>query len=338
MIKDLGIDELGELGWNEFVLAHPSGSVFHHSAWHRVMERTYGLKARYLVSRDALGNIGFAMPYALARGVFGSKKLISYPFSDHCGPLLDEPGGFDRLLDFIRRGIRSSSIEIRVCGNTPVPQDAAPRYYIDIIRLENGPEAAYGDFHKDCVRRAIAKAERNGVEIVEAGGLEGMKAYYSLHLATRKRHGVPPQPFSFFGNVHETLSPEGMASVLFAVKDGRRVAGMITLRLGKKAYYKFGASSHACPPGANQLLMWRAMERAAKEGCIEFDLGRTAESNAGLMEYKARWGGERRRLNYFRLPERKRMIEENRLVTNVIKRLPVFSNRLIGELVYKYMA
>lgn len=340
MIKDLDIGGLGARAWDSFVSSHPLGTVFHCRDWHRVIEDTYGFGTRYLTRLGSGGHIVSAIPYVYVRGLFGGGRVISYPFSDHCDPLVESAEDFDGLAGDIRRRLRASSIEIKAYGFCRKAAPKHVRHHNFVIEgLEKGAEAVYKRFHRDCIRRAITRAEKSGVEVLADSTMHGMRAYYTLHQLTRKKLGVPPQPFAFFRNIIEKLSPSGMAEVLLARLNGRWVAGLVMLRFGKTAYYKFGASDPAYLRfGANQLLMWSAISKAAEQGLSYFDLGRCAGSETGLMEYKARWGAVKRPLPYFSIPEKEINESNYRILTGVIKRLPMFSNRVIGELLYKYLA
>ena len=41
------------------------------------------------------------------------------------------------------------------------------------------------------------------VEILQS--VEAVRIFYSLQCQTRKKHGLPPQPFKFFLNIHKHI-------------------------------------------------------------------------------------------------------------------------------------
>ena len=47
----------------------------------------------------------------------------------------------------------------------------------------------------------VRKAEKEGVCAEVSTSAEAIEVYYGLHCETRRKHGVPPQPFSFFQNI-----------------------------------------------------------------------------------------------------------------------------------------
>ena len=75
-----------------------------------------------------------------------------------------------------------------------------------------------------------------------------------------------------------------------ALKSGRPIAGILTLKQGKVEYYKYGASDARYHNlGAVQLLLWRAIQDAKQAGGEVFDFGRTDADNITLRRFKERW-------------------------------------------------
>ena len=66
------------------------------------------------------------------------------------------------------------------------------------------------------VRRAIRKAERSKLAIRVDRSEEAMLQFYRLHIQTRKRHGLPPQPLSFFLNIHREIIEPGLGFIVLA--------------------------------------------------------------------------------------------------------------------------
>lgn len=340
----LTLAEIGEERWNGFVQASPLGTVYHHSAWHRVIEKTYNLRPFYVVVRDATG-IRAAVPAVLLKAVFG-KRLVSYPFSDVCGPLYDEPSCYEALISgLLRQRHEIRILEIR-SKSAPAPEGFSSNgnYINYILPLDRTPEELFKGFHKDCVQRAVKKAFKSGLQVIEGSSLRQMKEFYGLHLMTRKRQGAPVQPFAFFRNIWEVLNPLGLITVLVVKYGKSAAAAQVVLKFKDTAYYKFGASDARYQKlGSNQLAMWTAIKKAADEGLKRFDFGRTYSGNTGLCEFKARWGALSSPLVYARYPAASESLRDegggvNMLLDGLFKKLPAFSNRIIGKLLYKYLA
>lgn len=300
---------------------------------------------------DEAGVMKAAVPGAVVRGVTGAKRFVSFPFSDTCGPVADGPGEFAEITGALSSGkalpgISWTRSELRTEAVGPAPEGYSEYqgYSGHILKLGRPVEDVFASFHKDCVQRRIRKAFRAGLEVYEGASVADMRAFYGLHLMTRKKIGAPVQPFSFFKNLWELLSPEGLVSVLLVKKGKTPVSGVVMLKYGRRASYKFGASDeNFLNLGGNQLAIWTAIKNASDNGFLEFDFGRSFSGNAGLNGFKARWGAQEIRLSYLYSPEKSIGIKDEggrcgRFASAVFKKLPQSSNRLIGRLFYKYLA
>lgn len=332
------IEEIGKDKWLRFITGHPLGSVFHHHAWHGAIERTYGLKACYLIGTEN-GEITAALPFVRMKGLFG-ERLISYPFSDSCDPLVDGEAALIRLLSTLKG---KTHIELRgsMFGFIEIPSVVS--YHNVTLNLDGDENELLSSFHKDCVTRAIRKAWRSDVSVIEACDEPHMRVFYRLHAATRKRQGSPVQPFSFFKNLLRSFDGHGLKLYL-AKRSDTFTAGLVVLRFKKTAYYKFGASlSEYGSTGHNQLLMWTAIKDAKEDGCAQFDFGRTFTGHTELLKYKMRWGGAVSEMRYacYPAPFKRLNSEEGklkRISQGFIRALPAGANALLGRLIYKSLA
>ena len=124
-----------------------------------------------------------------------------------------------------------------------------------------------------------------------------VQAYYKLHSLTRKKHGLPPQPWSFFLNLQQCVLERGCGYVALASLRDRPIAAGVFMHLGKRAIHKFGASDPDCQKlGANHLLMWETIRKYRAAGLAWLDLGRTSMSNDGLRQFKQGFSGQEHRL------------------------------------------
>jgi lipid II:glycine glycyltransferase (peptidoglycan interpeptide bridge formation enzyme) len=123
--------------------------------------------------------------------------------------------------------------------------------------------------------------------------------FYRLLVLARQRHRLPPQPKSWYRNLTESFGRD--LKIRLALKDGRPVAGMLTLRYKDTLVYKNGGSdSRFHNLGAMHLLYWESIRDAKNLGLRTFDLGRTDAEQAGLIKFKSRWGAEQSTLTYTR--------------------------------------
>jgi len=351
MIEQYTIDDIGPGRWDAFVRAHPHGSLYHLSAWHRVMRRSYGIETRYLVDRDEDGEILSGIPVARPRSLLVGRRNISYPFSDHCDPLVRDGAGLEEMIEYLSG--QSDPFEIRACRLEDeiigIPVDRSFSNYS--IPLGLGLEALYSRLHSSSVRRRIERAGKAGVEVTECGSEDGLRRYYRLHLATRRRLGLPSQPLLFFQRLREEFGASGDFKILLAEYQGRDIGGQVLIRHRREAggspsggtmFYKYGASDAAFfKLGFNPLLFWRAIKLAAELGCNSLDLGRASESGEpGLALFKSRLGAEGTPLRYYSTAEAYSGAGDSRaarMAGRLLRIAPPVASRIAGRMFYRYL-
>ena len=90
------------------------------------------------------------------------------------------------------------------------------------------------------MRRAI----RAGIRIEVSKTLASVRVFYRLNCLTRKRHGLPPQPWYFFEAVYDQIIRKQMGNIFIAYLNDRPIAGSIFFHFRQQAYYKYGASDY----------------------------------------------------------------------------------------------
>jgi hypothetical protein len=230
------------------------------------------------------------------------RRGISLPFTDWCQVLADAPDGGAQLWGAAvelgrRRGWRA--IEGRDTSVLPSGFAPALEFYGHELELHAGQQVLFAGL-EPAVRRAIRKSNACGLTVEITCDPKAMSTYYDLHCVTRKRHGLPPQPFGFFKCVAEFLLAKGQGIVVLARHGDRPVAAAVFLHSADRAVYKFGASdaaAHEMRP--NNLVMWQAICYYAKREFKSLHLGRTSLSNDGLRRFKRGFGAREHRLAYY---------------------------------------
>jgi lipid II:glycine glycyltransferase (peptidoglycan interpeptide bridge formation enzyme) len=174
--------------------------------------------------------------------------------------------------------------------------------------------------------------------------LEAVCAFYRLHCMTRKRHGLPPQPFRFFENIYRSILARDLGFIVTASLGRKPIAAALFLHLGKRVIYKFAASDQAVQRlrGSN-LVIWQAIKWCVRNGFEELSFGRTSLWNEGLRRFKLGWGADETRTDYFKYDFRTSgFVTEKDLTaawpTKFFRMMPVRVSKLIGALLYRHIA
>lgn len=325
--------------WLDLLDGSQDAGPFHHPAWSAVLAGTYGFAPFVLLADDADGAAAGA-PFLEARSPIGRRRWISLPFTDECAPLGRSPGAvedFARGLAAAAPELGAPALEVRA----DVPQLGWERRCDAVIHelaLEPDRDAVRRRFSKSQVRRNIARAERSGVTVREAVSDADHEAFLRLHLATRRRQGVPMQPRRFFSLIRRELIDGGLGSVLVARHEGRPIAAALFLHWNGTTIYKFGASDAASwDVRPNHAIFARAIDDAIDRGDRRFDFGRTDLGNDGLRAFKRSWGGVERPLTTSVLEPAHDGLAQ-RALGAAIRRGPAALCRGAGTVLYRYAA
>ncbi len=321
--------------WQAFVARSASASPFHDPAWSRVLATTYGLRAFALLLDDETAGA----PFLIARGLTGRRAWISLPYTDELPVLADTAEARQRFLSELtgfgrRMDLRTSVEELGWRRDTQA--------VLHELDLHEDADAVHRGFSRSQVVRNIRRAAREGVTVHAATGMDGMRTFYALHERTRRRQGVPVQPWRFFALIWEHIVAQGRGTVLIASHERTPLAGAVFLHGNGTTIYKFGASD---PSGwdrrPNHAIFWRAIQDACARGDVRMDFGRTDLGQDGLRAFKSGWGARERPLVYSSLEPGAAAGTEGlatRALAQAIRRGPSCVGRGVGAALYRFAA
>jgi CelD/BcsL family acetyltransferase involved in cellulose biosynthesis len=336
--------DINDEAWSRFVAAQPMATCFHQPEWARTLAESYRFRAFVVAHRAQSGEIASGLPLVEVRRPSGRRRWVCLPFSDECSPLAaagDLAETVVRHADLLRREQGVAELQVRT-DLGPGVGSAELVAVTHTAALTSGGDGPWGPLRpRASVRRHVATARRSGVRVRFAETSDDLvRAYYRLHLQTRRRQGVPAQPRRYFQLLWERMVASGRGFVVLAEVDGQAVAGAVYLIGGTTVTYKYGASdpgSWALRP--NHAVMWTAITWASEHGYSSFDFGRTDLDNVGLRRFKESWGAVERPLRYTTFSGHvhyHRARVATRALSPVIRHGPAFVCRGLGEVLYRY--
>lgn len=350
--RELGVDNAGS-GKNSALRTPHSAlnlSIIHHPS----SLETPPAAPRHSTPDTRPATLLGLFPVMEANSPILGRRAFSLPYSDECQPLLS-PSPITRERDGVRvRPMfeqlwqtaisygQSRKWKFLLCqGANGLFGDTPPSltYYGHTLDLSVGEEQLFSRLESS-VRRAIRKAEKSGVTVETSHSPEAVRTYYSLHCLTRKKHGLPPQPFSFFSNIYKHAIADELGCVVIGHLAGRPISALVLLCLGNRAIYKFGASDDSFQESrANNLVMWQAIKWCIQNGHQQLHFGRTSIGTDGLRRFKLAWGAVERPIEYYKYDiQRHGFVEDPDMIHgwyNAIFRLiPVSLSRPLGSLAY----
>jgi hypothetical protein len=329
--------------WDEKIRSFPEHSVFHNSAWAKTLAGAYRYIPIYfsIFHKD---DLTAALPVMEIKSPFTGCRGVSLPFTDSCPPLTRNAADVEYLFQKAVQYGRKAGwkyIELRDDGNFFFDAEPYCSYYVHNLNLCGGKEKKYAQL-RSSTRRNIKKAVKEGVEIRISVSRDALEHFCRLNTITRKKHGLPPQPGSFFQNIYDNLLSRDQGIVVLAVYRQKPIAGAIYLYFQKSAVFKYGASD----PGflylrPNNLVMWEAVRWLIYKGIEKISFGRTDPDNKGLLQFKRGWGAVEGRINYFKFDLKTEVFVEakskQKSSYGLFRLTPVPLLRLLGTLLYRHM-
>ncbi|MBW1929160.1 MAG: peptidoglycan bridge formation glycyltransferase FemA/FemB family protein [Deltaproteobacteria bacterium] len=290
------------------------------------------------------GKLETLVPFMEINSFITGKRGVSLPFTDSCPIISPDEGRFTQLFhQIVEHGKQAKWKYIEFRGGQEFFRNEPPSltYYTHDLDLTKDEEGLLASF-RNSTKRNIKRAVRERVKVQISHSLDSVRHFFFLNCKTRKRHGLPPQPFRFFKKLHEHVISKEQGFVCLAQYEGKAIAGVIFLVFGKKAIYKYGASDMKYQHlRANNLVMWEAIKECINKGRETLNLGRTEPQNEGLLQFKRGWNPEERSMKYHRYDLRNQAFIKDtgnpRESYNFLRRMPLWLLNLTGTLLYKHV-
>ncbi len=281
--------------WMDFIQNMPNATIFHHPTWLNAISQVYGYKAFGLVLRNSTGEICAALPMAFVDSFLTGKRWISYPFSDYCFPLSRTEQDLVQFSRSIIQYCQENQIDpLEIRWNMTLHPQYQNRIeaVIHFKQLDSNIDQIALSIDRK-TRQAIKQAGERGVRVEQGVSSQDLQTFYHLHEETRRKQGVPVQPWKFFEQLGKNVIDTGHGYIFLAYIEDRCIAGAIIFFFNKTVTYKFGASiqdERNLRP--NQLILWRIIQWSCENNFTTLDFGKTDSENIGLRDFKRRWGAE----------------------------------------------
>jgi hypothetical protein len=341
-MKRFELLKISDERWLDFISTRPDSVIFHHPAWIETIAQYYRFVPFLAAVTNSHGEIMAGVPIMAINNTRKSHRWVSLPFTDHCAPLAETQEDLLLLENGLIESIGAQKITgLELRWKYPDSQKlfSSIDYMLAILDISGE--------QKDIARRMGSNnyrktrlAGKHGVTVENGTSMKYLERYYQLHLETRKRQGVPVQPWGFFKALREEILEPGMGNIWLGMKEGKAVAGLLTLNWNKTFIYKYSANNEiGRQTFASYSVLWEAIQWANSQGYTRLDFGRSDISNEGLRRYKNQWGSEEVPLIYSSSKQKNSTGMIHTLtpyISKVINISPLWVCRLSGELFYRY--
>lgn len=285
--------------WDDYILGHEHGNVFHTSMYFYVFNKTPGFHPFAFFAVDSENRIRGMLSGYIQRISFGVLSPIAKRAVLLCSPIVDDPHCMTvllrKLISFTR--FRCVYLEIR---NHYDLQDYVPVFskcgfiyeeHLNILVDLNKDE---DDLRRDLSKsrsREIKQALKEKLEFEELNKQQARELYPILE-QIYSRAKLPLLPKEYFGNVYDL--PASNYKILGVLSDGKVAGAVLVLCFKDTVYGHFGGSrDEYYRKRPNDLLFWSTILWAKNNGFMTFDwLGAGSPHKPyGVRDWKIQFGG-----------------------------------------------
>ncbi len=284
-------------GWDELALAR--GTVYHTTAFRRILAESFGYTPVDHAVLDADGRIAALVPLVVGRNLRLQRAGVSLPFANHADICAMTPAARQAALDTlpgIAAALRLDYLELRLPEGDGGAPPAGPGWtanrdnYTFRLPLAGGEEQVLA-LSTAGNRNHIRKAAKKGSFAVsfEPGRLEG---FYRVYRKRMKELGSPAPASRFFASFFTRLPDHATLLTVLDRADGAVVGGMLLLASpgDNTLYYPYGATLVEYNSRyLGNFMYWEAIKYAIARGFDHLDLGRSP-AGSGTYRYKEQWG------------------------------------------------
>lgn len=331
----------------ECLLNQYETDVFHSPGWLNSLTQTYGFDVHAYILLDEEDKAVAGIPYVEVKDMLDS-RVVSLPFSDFCDPLVKTQDQWDMLVQQFLDMQKPITLK---CLHNDVPMDderipMAGRDKWHCIDLNTTPEALWDHIHSSG-RRAVRKAEKNGITVRIGETKDDLRSFFKMHIGIRKfKYTLVAQPYAFFENIWDNFMAKGNGALFLAEHEGNVIGGIFTLVWNNRFYYKFNASDVSnVKLRPNDLMLWTAAQYGIEKGYDYLDFGLSSWDQEGLIRYKEKYATRVGQVSFLKVGPPNGWSEKNNEIRGLLPQLtdlfvdPSVPNEITekaGEILYRY--
>lgn len=279
--------------WDDYVISQADSGPYHLFAWKEAIESAYGHRAFYLIAEDNKGTVQGVLPLFLVKPPFLKGTLISLPFCDYGGLLVEDKEVKDILLQAALElsGNQKIQLELRLKKSEVMTQrlsslSVASHKVRMVLDLPGNSEILWDTF-KSKLRSQIKRPQKDGLEFV-LGSFDLVDDFYKVFSVNMHDLGSPVHSRTWIKAVVHSYAGKSHIGIVYAGK--LPIAGGIILKCNTTISLPWASAlneySRLSP---NMLLYWGFLKYASDNGFRHFDFGRSTPGE-GTYRFKEQWG------------------------------------------------
>jgi hypothetical protein len=292
------IDNFGDARqWDEYVESHPQ-SRFCHLYAYRCLEDVYGYTPHYLAFLKG-GKIVAALPAFETRSLFFGRRLVSQPFSEYGGLLLNDDLAEDEVREIMGHLRQFAAAKggraLEMHGRQGMGSRDWKPYLIEgnaqsyaYLPLDRPLDEIWAKVITYQVRKAVQKAQRCDLTVVEKSDEDTIvRDFYPFYVSSMTRLGVPPHSIQYYLRCKAAYGDK--LRIFWALQRGTPIAGLLGFSCGKRInIINIVSDERFWEVRPNDLIHWEYIKWAHAAGYQDFDFGSIRYE--GQLHYKKKWG------------------------------------------------
>ncbi len=291
---ELGVFESPDREWDEFASQY-TNLIFYQSIWSEVLKKGLGAQPLYFYLKEG-GKIIAGLP-----GVLLNLRIIKIFYASiPYGNLIGEKSYFPPLIELLDREYRRRGIDqVRLTDSpfaVPYPLESFKRIpaKCSLLDLTGVEKKNIRDSYRSEVRRAIRKAQKNGLYVKPAASRDEVKVFYRLYVSSMERNRAAAKyPLRWFDALYEILIEQKMADFLFAMKGDEYAAGVVLIYSKSSNHYLHNGSTEAyLESRPNDLIVDYIIQNGIEAGKTMIDFMGSDPADLSLLRFKEKWGSQ----------------------------------------------
>ena len=289
---ELGVFDSPGKEWDEFASRY-TDLVFYQSIWSEVLRKGLGGQPLYFYLKERNGIVA-GLPGVLLKFWLFKILYASIPY----GNLIGEKSHLLLFMELLEKEFRRRGIDQVRITESPFSESYAHGSFTSVsakcslLDLKTFDQGRVRENYKSEIRRAIRKAQKNGLSVKRITSQREVEIFYNLYLSTMKRNrSVAKYPLRWFEALHEILIHQKKADILFAVKGDEYAAGVVIIYSPTSNHYLHNGSDQTLLESRpNDLLVDQVIQDGLKEGKTTLDFMGSDANDLPLLRFKEKWG------------------------------------------------
>ena len=331
--------------WDE--LAGRCGTVFHTTAFRRVLLDSFGYNCCYHAVIDEKDRLRALLPLIKGRNLAMEMAAIGLPFVNYIDVCATDEMAKKFLIDSIpmlRKNNSLGYVELRL--KELVPQVAnwqrTDGHVTFVLPLEQDEEHVLS-LSTRSNRNHVRKVYRNNCF---ASSLDQcyLKDFYNIYVRRMKQLGSPSPGIKFFESLFKNFPNDAYLLSVIDCFTNNVIGGMVLLSglSDRTLFYLYGANLiEYNKQYLNNFMYWEAVKLGFELNMIALDLGRS-QIGSGTYKFKSQWGAIPQPLYYRSCQETMGKAwqadkEQLKIFIDLWKVIPAAITDVVGRKIIKYL-